>query len=258
MSSVMRPSGKLPPGVYWRRRLVVLTVVLLLVWLFLRVVGGGDDQKAGGEPSAGETTPTATPPPSATASPTATRAPKPRKAKDVEVNVRLAVVDGACPPDSVFVTPSVAAGAYAGRAVPITLRVTSTAADPCTVRIDPSTFVLGVKAKDGPVWDTQSCGGIKGRTVDVHPTWATVIDVTWDGRASADSCDDKGAFVKAGSYSAQAALLGGEPAVREFTLTTAPTPTPTPPASPSVAPKPGSTASASPTPSSAPTTAATP
>ncbi|MBW9209480.1 hypothetical protein KV100_07415 [Mumia sp. zg.B21] len=259
MSSVMRPSGKLPPGVYWRRRLVVLTAVLLLGWLALRVIGGGDDQKAGGEPPATSTSVARTEP-SATTAPT--RAHKPRKAKDVAVDVRLAAVDGVCPPETVFVTPSVVEGARAGGTVPVTLRVSSTATKPCTVRIDPSTFVLSVKSKDTTVWDTQACGEIQGRTVDVHPTWATVIDVTWDGRANADTCDEEGAFAKPAPYSAYAAILGGEPAVARFTLVAPPTPTPTPAPTTSPAakpaPNPGATPATPPKPGSAPATSRTP
>lgn len=215
----MRPSGKLPPGVYWRRRLIVLTVVLLVIWLFFRVVGGGDDDPSSAEPPA--STPTATTAP--TEAPP-TQAPKNRKAKDVKVDVRLAPVGGACPPESVYVTPSVPAGSYAGRTVPVTLRVFSTAASACTVRIDPSTFVLNVSDADGTLWDTQECDTLEGRTVDVHPSWATVIEVSWDGRANGDSCDDKGDQVKPGAYTAQAALLGGEPATARFSLVKAPPP----------------------------------
>ncbi len=236
----MRPAGKLPPGVYWRRRVVVAVVVLLLVWLAARVIGGGDDADA----DAPEPTPTPTPT-AAGATPTPTTPPpRDRKAKDVEVAVQLGAVAGPCAPESVQVVPSVAAGTLAGRAVPVTLRVVSSSKDPCTVRIDPTTFVLAVTDADGKVWDTQNCDRVEGRTVDVHPTWATVVDIGWSGRADGDTCDEPGAFAKPGEYKAKAALLGGEAAIGAFTLTAPPTPTPTPTAT---ATTPGAKPSASPT-----------
>ncbi len=251
----MRPAGKLPPGVYWRRRLLLLAIVLLLGWFVVRVVGGEGDSSAK-EPEATEPTPTA-----ATSATAPAPAQKPRKAKDVQVDVRFAPVQGACPAEAVTVSPSVRAGAYAGRAVAVTLRVVSVSPQPCTVRIDPSTFVLGVKGDDGAVWSTQTCEGVEARTVDVHPSWATVVEVAWNGRADADSCDDKGEFVAPGGYTAQAALLGGDPVSAEFTLTPAPTPTPTPPtAKPAPQGTGGPTPStpASPKPGSTPTTSTSP
>lgn len=245
----MRPSGKLPPAVYWRRRLLLLAVVLVLGWFVVRLLGGDDDS------SAEEPPPTAATPTAAASSTAPAPAPKPRKAKDVQVDVRLAPVEGACPPEAVSVSPSVRVGAFAGRAVAVTLRVVSVAPQPCTVRIDPSTFVLGVKGESGSVWSTQTCEGVKGRTVDVHPSWATVVELAWDGRADADSCDDEGAFVDPGQYTAQAALLGGDPVSARFTLTAAPTPTPPTPSTPA-SPKPDS--AATPKPGSTPTTSRTP
>ncbi|MFD1824951.1 hypothetical protein [Mumia zhuanghuii] len=253
MSSVMRPSGKLPPGVYWRRRIVVAVVVLLVVWLVSRVVGGGDDADAKAPKS--PASPSATPSGPAPTTPPPT--PRSRKAKDVEVGVRLGTVSGSCAPASVQVVPSVAAGTLAGRAIPVTLRVVTSAKEPCTVRIDPTTFVLEVRDSDGQVWDTQTCDRIRGLTVDVHPTWATVVDVPWSGRADGDGCDKEGAFVKPGAYEAKAALLGGEPAIGEFTLAAPPTPTPTPTPTPPPTTKPTAPAATG-KPSTSPSTAQTP
>jgi len=241
----MRPSGKLPPGVYWRRRAFVVLVVVLLVWLGSRVIGGGDDDADARAP---ESTPSATP--TGSAPPPTAAAPRNRKARDVEVGVRLGAVTGPCAPESVQVVPSVAAGTLAGRAIPVTLRVVTSAEKPCTVRIDPTTFVLAVTDSGGKVWDTQTCDRVDGRTVDVHPTWATVVDVSWSGRADGDDCDKEGPFAKPGSYEAKAALLGGEAAIGEFTLAAPPTTAPptTPPATPGPTPgAPAPTGTAKPT-----------
>ncbi len=54
MSTLLRPSGPLPPGIYWVRRLVALLVVLavlLILWWVISAIGGG-----GGTSNAGNST----------------------------------------------------------------------------------------------------------------------------------------------------------------------------------------------------------
>lgn len=182
--------------------------VVLVVWLLVRAVTGGD--------SAGDTS--ATPPPT----PTATEA---AELPAGTVPASLKTGDRACDPETVRISPSVAADQTAGADVTITLTVSTTASTACVLEASASELVVVIDDGSNPVYDSTSCAAsLLGSPVSLSPEWATVTTATWSGRVSGSSCSDAEAFAASGDYTIKLGTLGGEPGEATFTLGEAPPP----------------------------------
>lgn len=243
VSSIARPNGQLPPGVYWRRRILVLVVIALLIFGLTRIFGGGGGD-SDATPGAGGTSATSPPPSTAPSTVPTTQAPKQRKRKEVEVGVTVPITSAPCDVAKVGVSPAVGPRTYAGGAVPLRLRFSTTATTACTLRVKSPDLLVAVADDSGTVWDSRTCSPIGTRTIDLQPTWTTMIDVQWDGRKSSTDCARPSGFVPVGSYVVKAAMLGGQPDSKPFALAQrpAPRPVPTPTTVPTSTNKPKSTA----------------
>lgn len=230
MSSVVRPSGPLPPRVYWLRRTVVLALVVGLVLLGLALRGVNDEPAtAGGTPGSPE--------PSSFVSgrdqalterdhgrnkgkrSDDSRPDRKRKAK------RLAEPDGPCRPEQVRLRPLVSAGNRAGNPVEIRLRMRTTGRAACTVEVDPDELLVKVTSGTDLIWTSDQCpAALWPSQLVVRRSEPLTYRVAWSGRRSARRCPLHTERARPGTYVAAAALIGGEPAETTFMLSPQPAP----------------------------------
>lgn len=246
MSSIARPTGHHPKGVYWRRRFVLITVVLLIIWGVTRLLPGGDDSDPKAAPA--DTPSTATPKTSApaaapTAEPSTTPTTRPRdrerSKKIVTVPVTLDAATGSCQIDKVKVQPSVQTEAYDKGAVPISLAFSTTQEQACSLDLNTARLLVGVATDDSSVWDTRTCKVDPAPSkLQLNPTWSTRTTLTWSGRRAGEECKTGASFAQVGSYTVRAALIGGEPRESTFALTERPEPKAAPKPTRSPEPKP--------------------
>ncbi|MGI8522627.1 MAG: hypothetical protein ACR2K3_04860 [Nocardioides sp.] len=236
MSTIVRPAGNRPGGVYWRRRLFLLALVLLLLWAARHFTGGDDpgaSAPASGTAGTSPATTTATP----AASPSGgngTRAggdlPSRGKRRS-PVTVALGQSYGGCNTDQVMVRPAVPDGSYAGEPVPVELTMSTTAKMACTLDLSSSRLLVAIVGNDddATVWESNTCpDALPTSTVQLDPTWSTVVAMTWSGRESGARCRTDAPLVDPGAYTVKAAMLGGGAAESDVTLTTRPAPDPKP------------------------------
>jgi hypothetical protein len=206
VSTLLRPTGPLPPGVYWVRRLVVLVVVAALVaglWWWL----GGDDAPT--EPAAGTSPPAtepATPSPGGTASPTTsepTREP-PTDCRDRDVAVSVTTDAETYPP---------------GRLPRFTLSVENTGESVCRRDVGPRALELVVTSGDDRIWSSDDCNPAgSSDVVRLRPGNAFAQTVQWARVRSAEGCPADQPEARPGQYQVVARNLEliSEPA--PFTL----------------------------------------
>lgn len=243
MSGVVRPSGPLPPRVYWVRRLLAVAVVLALItavwWIGGKIAGwagepadGADSASSGGAET----------PPSGAGQPAGggqgqgrddeqvggSRGGKHGDKRGGENGGKrgdkrgdkqpLAAPSGPCAVTDVAMTVS-AEGAPAGAGTPVTLRLTSLAEPACTLAITPDVLVLRITAGADVVWSSDDCPDeLAAAEVVVRRQPATTYVFDWDGNASTDTCAAPGAVAPAGDYRAEAALVGADAHAGSFTL----------------------------------------
>lgn len=248
----MRPSGPLPPGVYWARRLLALSLVLLLVvgvwWLLGRGRGDGPRPTAAGvtqtpgeagstqgsqamlePPQSHDTSPRSqgAGPPSRTTAPPEPGAP-PNKKPDGPGGNRLETTPttplesptGNCDPRQVDMSIDVA-DSVEGRSNTATFvfRLPA-AASACTLAITPDTLVARVTSGPDIVWSSGDCpDALLAKKIVVRREPATVYAFQWNGRRSTDECRVPGTVAAPGGYWVQAALVGGEPHKAYFDIT---------------------------------------
>ncbi|WP_154402572.1 hypothetical protein [Nocardioides speluncae] len=248
MSSVTRPRGPLPPGVYWRRRLIVLFAALVLVFGFARVLGGGSDAKGGSDGTAeqaagGTSGDTSTPaaPGGSTDQPTTKPTKKGPKAtpKNTPTKTPLAEPDGPCDDADVEVTPAIRKP-IAGSPIRIGLVLRTKESEACTWRAAKDTLVVKITSGSDDIWSTQDCpNAIMAEDVVVRRAAPTVVYAIWSSRRSDDECGKRTDWANLGWYHVIAAALGGEPTDVQFELrapqppTITPSPSRTPTRSPS-------------------------
>jgi hypothetical protein len=242
MSSVLRPSGPLPPRVYWVRRLLVLAVVLLIVattWGLLGSRGSADPSgsaKRDATLSGVGSSDSSQAPPSATTAPTSTtgsplgsqvvrhRQTRPGHRSPAGVGTvsppsTLAPPTGTCAPDNVDIVVS-AADATVGQGTTATLALTTRDGTACTLQITPASMVVRVIGGPAVVWTSDDCPNLlPARQVVVRADPATVYRWTWDGRDSVQGCVSPGAVATPGRYWVEAALVGSDVHKAPFDLT---------------------------------------
>ena len=240
MSSVVRPSGPLPPRVYWVRRLTLLIVVVLIMYALLQLLGGEQAPAAGGQPG-----PATTPSP-AVADDAADRANRPgRQQKDGQQTKqgpptkhgpsakhrrptkhpqpkrghRLAQPDGPCGPGEVLVRPVVSSGNEAGAPVEIRLRMRTSERPACTLSVGPGNLVVKVTSGSDRIWTSDECpDAILPADLVIRRAEPITYRVGWSGQRSAPRCPLQTEAALPGTYVAAAAIIGGEPAETRFLL----------------------------------------
>ncbi len=239
----MRPSGPLPPRVYWARRLVLLAIVLMvtvLVWWLVSAPGDANETAAPGA-STTRTPPSSSSPttgvrpqrdpvikhprrtrhsptpgatstaPAAPPSKTPTKKPRPTKTP-------LADPTGPCTPTGVDMSIDVS-DAKAGDSNTATFELTSLDTVACTLAITPSTLVVKVTSGSDTVWSSDDCpDALLAKQIVVRADPASQYEFSWGGERSSDGCQPVDSAVSPGGYWIQAALIGGEPHKAYFDL----------------------------------------
>lgn len=218
MSSVVRPSGHLPPRVYWTRRLLLLGVVAMILWGVVRATSGSDpNAQAGGAGAAASATPLESGSTSDAAPPR-----RHRRAPAAGVSLvpaHLATAGQRCDPSTVNVVPEVAEPVRVREAVPVTLQLTTSSPRACTLELDASSLLVAVTTEDRQIWSSTRCtGAVPTRALVVRPHWSTLIDVMWSGRLGRGGCDSTEPAPPPGTYTVRAALVKGEPGASDFQL----------------------------------------
>lgn len=224
--SVVKPRGRKPAAVYWRRRIVVLAVAAGLVLAVTRWVGGDDAAAGGSRPTANSAVETSSESPSP--SPTPKRKPQAKnqqaKKDKQQVTTTLREPQGVCEPGEVVVVPDVV-DSVASRPVPLRLGFSTTADRACTLELSGKDLALEVTSGDDLIWQLSSCPGAFDRQeLVLRPGWVGYTQVAWNGRRGDDTCADTNEYAKPGYYWAEAAVLGGEPARGQFKLEEPPPP----------------------------------
>lgn len=245
MSSPRRPSpaggrgtarGPLPPSVYWRRRVFVLGTAFALVFIIARWLTAGSDGSSGGADAAEQAgsgvaatetvtagdeqtgkgtatddTATGGTPTGGATGPTGPTGP---------TTPTLAPPQGVCAASDVLVTPSVAAGAVAGRDVVLRLSLQTRTAEACTWEVGPKSLTVRIAQGRTGVWASQQCPrAVPHQSVVVRRQVATVVQLTWtEARKSTEGCTAGAGWAMPGDFTISAAALGGEPAEAEFSL----------------------------------------
>jgi hypothetical protein len=242
MSAMLKPSGPLPPRVYWLRRLALLLVGVLIVvvaWAWL-ANGRNDSTAATGHPNRltgaqgrttsspvreGDTTPT-TP----VRSPSGVQQPHShprhhqagagpparhhgsRHSPSASPSTRLPAPSGKCDPQQVNLSIDVA-DSVEGQSNTATLVLTLPgSAGACTLRITPQSLVARVTSGPDVVWSSTDClDALPARKVVVRHDPATIYSLSWNGRRSTGDCGPPGNVAPAGGYWFEAALIGGDP-----------------------------------------------
>jgi hypothetical protein len=152
VSTVLRPVGPLPPGVYWRRRaLLLLALIVIIIVIAVSCSGGG-----GGKPTANPN-----PRPTASTTPTA----------------------GPCAPTALKLTLSTDATTYAVGATPTFIGAfTNTSATTCKLTLSPANETWTVTS--GPtVWTNAHCQRSQlAHTKTIRPGGSRTVSFQWDGK----------------------------------------------------------------------------
>lgn len=240
VSTIVRPSGRLPARVYWTRRGLLLVLVLLLAWGLARC-SSVDPSAESGSSAVGDTISAADAPgaDAAVGSPlglaggaaadastaaagagatAGTATPRPRdgrrsrsSAPPQRVRPVLGAPVGACDPAATTVIPSVGGEVIAGAGAQLQLRLSTVGAQACRLSLG-NRLLVQVARDDEPVWRLADCpSALTADTVVLHPDWATVVDIAWSGRTSNATCSVETTAVRPGTYQLQASMLAGEP-----------------------------------------------
>lgn len=246
---MLRPSGPLPPRVYWVRRLLALGLAVLMVsavwWLFAsrnedgpsltaaEVTPTSTENTATGGPKV--TTPSKTsrggspsPAGGATSHPTSSHpsghgpsggpsgGERPGPTPTTELEASTGDCDPAVVDMSIDVSDSVEGRSNAATFI-FQLPLTDAA---CTLAITPDTLVTRVTSGPDVVWSSSDCPDtLLAKEIVVRSDPATVYQFEWNGRRSTDECKVPGTVAPPGGYWVEAALVGGEPHKAFFDVT---------------------------------------
>lgn len=250
----MRPSGPLPPRVYWVRRLLGLALVVILVlaiwWLVFPKGSDGSpaaqaDLTGNARSSSGTPDPTPDSPSATSAggsrSPSGTHtssaqgshrsgaahqrgAHGPRgKPPGRTLNPDLESPTANCDPSQVRMSIDVADSVEGRHNTATFVFRLPRAIAACTLAITPDTMVVRVTSGPDVVWSSGDCPDtLLAKEVVVRTDPATVYQFSWNGRRSTDECPAPGAVAAPGGYWVEAALIGGEPQKAYFDVTESP------------------------------------
>lgn len=245
MGNVVRPRGRKPAAVYWRRRIVLLAVVVGLVAVGWRWAGGGPES----EPVEAAADGRATAAPSSTATPGSKQATAPQQGSDAKdakggkdakpadskpkstepkpkqrVSTSLEPPRGSCETADVVVIPDVA-DAEARGSIPVRLGLSTTGGQACTFELTAEKLALEITSGDDLIWRASTCPEVlDAKTVTLRPGWLSYVEAAWSGRRASDDCLASNEYAEPGYYWAEAAIVGGEPARGQFRLEEPPPP----------------------------------
>ncbi|HTY71704.1 MAG TPA: hypothetical protein VMI11_04670 [Actinomycetes bacterium] len=224
MSSLLRPVGPHPPGVYWVRRLValvlVVAVLLILFWLWGALTGGGGSPSAGPSTSVstsatglGSSPPFSSPPASPTpshshspsgspsAKPTHTGSAKPTSSSKPTTSPNASVKP--CADSAITVTASTDAKSYpAGIDPKLSLSVRNTGKTTCTRDVGQIALELRIATAAGAhVWSSDDCApGGPHDVVTLKPDQVFRTGVVWSRTTSKPGCPGGQPKAPTGSY----------------------------------------------------------
>jgi hypothetical protein len=198
---VVRPSGPLPAGVYWRRRFVVLgvpvLVLALLVWLVAgRGSSGAQASSSGSTSSAHATTAAKSTKPSGSTKAHSSAGPTPSTTP-----TGAGVPD--CPASALTLSVAPGAAAYAAGVSPaFTVTITNAGTQTCLVDAGDAHRAVVVSSGKDRVWASQDCAkpATASRVLLLPPGAKDSQRVVWNRARSAAGCPANPAAAKAGSY----------------------------------------------------------
>lgn len=227
----MRPSGPLPPRVYWVRRLlllVVLVVVISMVWWAVQKVTGSAEESTAGptgtassgadgdeaseadtsvqDPSEQDPSEQDADDPSDAAGDERGRGDKERGRQPNRSELRAPT--GPCAVGDIDVDIEVS-DVRQGRRNEIVLLFTGPPRSACDLGITPDTLAIRITSGDDVVWSSDACPDkLLARQLVVRDRPAARYTFTWDGRRSTGSCAGTGQKAMAGGYWVETALIG--------------------------------------------------
>ena len=222
----MRPTGPLPPRVYWTRRVVLVVAVALvaaLVWFLVSGSGRADDSAAGDAKQTSappETTSTTPADDSTTGSqsprqqpqqkPERHQQPKPQRQQKPK-RAPLAQPTGDCKPQDVDMKIDVGDSAP-GEPNTATLLLSSEKLAACTLSITPDTMTVRVTSGNDVIWSSDDCpDALRAQQVVAREDLPAAYQFRWNGQRSAENCQPVDAIPTTGGYWVEAAMIGGEP-----------------------------------------------
>jgi hypothetical protein len=123
---------------------------------------------------------------------------------------------GPCDPAETTAIADAPESVVAGSSTVLQVRLRTTGDLACTLTLE-GQLLVQVSQEDEALWRLSDCpSALATDTTVLHPGWATVVDVTWSGRASNASCALETADAVPGRYQVQAAMLSGEPGASEL------------------------------------------
>ena len=210
MSSLLRPVGHLPAGVYWFRRGLVLAVMVLLLVLVFRLFGGGGETPENTAATQPPQDPSSAPPVTPSTTPTSTPTPTPTGKTTAPGNLNCdgsEVRINALPANRKIVSGSVLNFVVSFEAVD----------DQCKAIVDADKLTVTVLSGNDLIWTTTHCGqAIKSATLVVAKDKQVASTVAWNGHRSGPGCLPGQPVAKPGTYVVKAEYDGRPSAPQAF------------------------------------------
>jgi hypothetical protein len=203
---MLRPTGSLPPTVYWRRRLLLIAAAVLLAALTVYVVflSGGDKPKPSGQSSSG-----------AAGHGVATRSTKPSHPPTPTI------APVSCVPSVLRIQAVTQAPRYrVGQEPTLEIQVTNIGTAPCIADLSDAQIELLVYNGESRVWGSHDCKVKPGsKVVTLMAAKQVRRSIVWTGLSSQPKCAGKRQRVGVGNYTLRVRLGRMDGSSKAFTLT---------------------------------------
>jgi len=212
VSTLLRPTGPLPPGAYWVRRLLVLLVVFVVLvggwWVFLR---------SDPTPAPADSTP---PLASDTATPTPSDSTTPSESGSPSASPSSSPAQPDCARKAIEVGVTTDQPDYPGGVEPVfTLTVKNVGDVTCRRDVGQRALELTVTSGDVRVWSSDDCNPGGPSAVRVFgPGDQYVLPVTWSRQLSEAGCPTGEPLADPGQYQVVARDLDVSSQPASFTL----------------------------------------
>jgi hypothetical protein len=196
---MLRPTGSLPPSVYWRRRLLLVGAALLIILTVYVLFIARDDKK---KPASQQ---------SRTAKPAATHS-------SSKASPSTNVVP--CVPSVLGVAATTPQKKYrVGQQPELDIQVTNTGEAPCIADLSDGQIELLVYNGESRVWGSHDCQVEPGTSpMTLTPRQSVKRSIRWTGLSSQPHCAGGRMRVGAGSYTLRARFAGIEGRPANFSL----------------------------------------